>query len=981
METKPRLMPLLPLRGMLVFPGMIINLDVGRERSIHAVEAAMTSDKQILLVSQKEAVTMEPGQKDLFKYGVIAEIKQLLKLPSGALRILVEGLARAKVETIIEAPAVDTYFQANALPMDSVVSGDNEVEALRRMLIETFEQWIIASKKVNSEVLLTFKDQTDPGRVADMIAGYLSINIEEKEQLLEAVDVKERMNKLYTYLCKELEIAGLEKNISQQVRKQIEQNQKEYYLREQMKAINKELGEGDERQAEIDEYKKQMSELDLPAEVVEKINKELDRLYKMPPMMAESAVIRNYIDVLLSLPWGKFTEDNFDLEVAAKVLDKDHYGLEKVKERILEYLAVRALTKQSKGPILCLVGPPGVGKTSLAHSVARAIERKFTRVSLGGVRDEAEIRGHRRTYIGAMPGRIIHGMQTSGCMNPVFLLDEIDKMASDFRGDPASALLEVLDPEQNNTFSDHYIEFPFDLSHVFWIVTANTVETIPPALLDRMEVIQLTSYTEDEKVKIGELHLLPKERQAHGLTAKTLNITETALRHVIREYTREAGVRNLERKIAAICRKTAHRIVTKQVKSAKVTEKNLTKYLGPVIFLESDLTAKAEIGICTGLAWTSVGGELLKVEVLATNGKGGLVLTGQLGDVMKESAQAGYTYIRSRAKELHLDEKFYETTDIHIHLPEGAIPKDGPSAGITMVTAMVSALTKRCIKAGIAMTGEITLSGKVLPVGGIKEKMLAAHRYGVKTILLPEQNMQDLEELPVNVRAAIKFIPVNHMDQVLSKMNKGTWDIIHAQYITSAVRADQYPTPPLIEAAFIGRSNVGKSSLINSLCRRNGLARVSSTPGKTQTINFYGLQAKRTTEGQEERADFYLVDLPGYGFAKTAKTNKDKWSGFISKYLSGSDNLGLVCQLIDIRHKPLDSDIESYHWLLDCGLQVQVILTKADKLSKNAAMAQKALFKRELGLDDSRIMTYSVTQNTMRSELIGRIMTALEGHY
>ena len=551
------------------------------------------------------------------------------------------------------------------------------------------------------------------------------------------------------------------------MRKQIEQNQKEYYLREQMKAINKELGEGDERQAEIDEYKKQMSELDLPAEVVEKINKELDRLYKMPPMMAESAVIRNYIDVLLSLPWGKFTEDNFDLEVAAKVLDKDHYGLEKVKERILEYLAVRALTKQSKGPILCLVGPPGVGKTSLAHSVARAIERKFTRVSLGGVRDEAEIRGHRRTYIGAMPGRIIHGMQTSGCMNPVFLLDEIDKMASDFRGDPASALLEVLDPEQNNTFSDHYIEFPFDLSHVFWIVTANTVETIPPALLDRMEVIQLTSYTEDETVKIGELHLLPKERQAHGLTAKTLNITETALRHVIREYTREAGVRNLERKIAAICRKTAHRIVTKQVKSAKVTEKNLTKYLGPVIFLESDLTAKAEIGICTGLAWTSVGGELLKVEVLATNGKGGLVLTGQLGDVMKESAQAGYTYIRSRAKELHLDEKFYETTDIHIHLPEGAIPKDGPSAGITMVTAMVSALTKHCIKAGIAMTGEITLSGKVLPVGGIKEKMLAAHRYGVKTILLPEQNMQDLEELPVNVRAAIKFIPVNHMDQVL----------------------------------------------------------------------------------------------------------------------------------------------------------------------------------------------------------------------
>ena len=534
-----------------------------------------------------------------------------------------------------------------------------------------------------------------------------------------------------------------------------------------MKAINKELGEGDERQAEIDEYKRQMAELELPAEVVEKINKELDRLYKMPPMMAESAVIRNYIDVLLSLPWGKFTEDNFDLEVAAQVLDKDHYGLEKVKERILEYLAVRALTKQSKGPILCLVGPPGVGKTSLAHSVARAINRKFTRVSLGGVRDEAEIRGHRRTYIGAMPGRIIHGMQTCGCMNPVFLLDEVDKMASDFRGDPASALLEVLDPEQNNTFSDHYIEFPFDLSHVFWIVTANTVETIPPALLDRMEVIQLTSYTEDEKVKIGELHLLPKERQAHGLTSKTLNVTELALRHVIREYTREAGVRNLERKIAAICRKTAHRIVTKQVKSAKVTEKNLTKYLGPVIFLESDLTPKAEIGICTGLAWTSVGGELLKVEVLATNGKGGLVLTGQLGEVMKESAQAGYTYIRSRAKELQLDERFYENTDIHIHLPEGAIPKDGPSAGITMVTSLASSLTGRKVKKALAMTGEITLRGKVLPVGGIREKILAAKRAGIKEIILCRENKKDIDEIKKEYVKGIKFHFVDHIREVL----------------------------------------------------------------------------------------------------------------------------------------------------------------------------------------------------------------------
>jgi len=760
-----KVIPLLPLRGMLVFPGMIINLDVGRDRSIKAVESAMAIDRKILLVTQREAGTIEPNENDLFTYGVIAEIKQLLKLPNGALRILVEGLSRAKIESVRDNK--DIYFEAEVQEVASIIDDNNEVEALKRMLIETFEQWILASKKITSEVLLTFKDQPDPGRIADMIAGYLTIGIDEKESVLEAINVKDRMNLLYSFLCKELEIANIEKNISQQVRKQIEQNQREYYLREQMKAINKELGEGDERQAEVDEYKRAMAELDMPEEVVEKIKKELDRLYKMPPMMAESAVIRSYLDALLSLPWNKFTEDNFDLKLAKKILNADHYGLEKVKKRILEYLAVRALTKQIKGPILCLVGPPGVGKTSLARSIAKAINRKFTRISLGGVRDEAEIRGHRRTYIGAMPGRIIHGMQTCGCSNPVFLLDEVDKMNADFRGDPASALLEVLDPEQNRNFSDHYIEFPFDLSNVFWIVTANTVETIPPALLDRMEVIQLASYTDDEKVKIAELHLIPKERELHGLTEKTISFTQEAIYRTIRDYTREAGVRNLERKIAAICRKAAHRLVTEKTKRVLVNAKTLHNFLGPIIFLESDLTAKSEIGICTGLAWTSIGGELLKVEVAATAGKGGLLLTGQLGDVMKESAQAGYTYIRSRAKELGLDEKFYENTDVHIHLPEGAIPKDGPSAGITMVTAMVSALTGKHVKAGLAMTGEITLSGRVLPVGGIKEKMLAANRYGVKTILLPKLNIQDLEELPKNVRNAITFIPVDHMDEVL----------------------------------------------------------------------------------------------------------------------------------------------------------------------------------------------------------------------
>lgn len=768
MEASGKLMPLLALRGIIVFPGMTVNLDVGRDKSINAVNAAMKLDKKILLVTQRDAETADPKREDLYNFGVVAEIKQLLKLPSGALRILIQGLKRAELTSLIDAPFAETYLEGFAVPVESIEPEENaETEAMRRVLLQSFEKWLVTGKKVTTEVMLNFKNITTAGEITDIIAGYLTISIEEKEELLELAGVKERMHKLHTFLCKELEIAELEKNITQEVRKQIEKNQREYYLREQIKVINKELGEGDERQAEIDEYKKQMEGRELPPEVTDKINKELDRLYKMPPMMAESGVIRNYVETLLSLPWGIYGKDNFDLKHAGKILDKDHYGLEKVKERILEYLAVRALTKSGKGPILCLVGPPGVGKTSLAQSVARAIGRKFTRMSLGGVHDEAEIRGHRRTYIGAMPGRIIHGMQTCGVMNPVFLLDEVDKMSSDFRGDPASALLEVLDPEQNNSFSDHYVEIPFDLSQVFWIVTANTVETIPPALLDRMEVVQLSSYTEDEKVKIAELHLLPKERQNNGLTSKTLTITEEALRQIIRGYTREAGVRNLERKIAAVCRKTAFRIVNGEAKSAKVTAKNLHKYLGKIIYLEDDVSLEAAAGICTGLAWTRVGGELLKVEAVACRGKGHLVLTGQLGDVMKESAQAGYTYIRSRAAELGLDKDFYETTDIHIHLPEGAIPKDGPSAGITMATAMISALTGRKVKKNLAMTGEITLSGRVLPVGGIKEKFLAAHRYGVKTIIMPAKNEQDLEELPENVREQMHFIPVKHMDEVL----------------------------------------------------------------------------------------------------------------------------------------------------------------------------------------------------------------------
>jgi ATP-dependent Lon protease len=743
---------------------MIINLDVGRERSIKAVEAATNSTGKIFLVTQKSAEVADPTVNDLYTHGLVAEIKQLLKLPNGAMRVLVEGLTRAEIVSVEDVTGLN--FMATIKITADINDGSNEIEALKRMLVETFEQWVVASKKINTEVLLTFKDQPDCGRIADMIAGYLSLEIKEKEKVLEAIDVKERLKLLYGYLCKELEIVTIEKNISQQVRKQIEQNQREYYLREQMKAINKELNEGDDRQSEVDEYKAKMKNLKLPEDVVEKLNKELDRLYKMPPMMAESAVIRNYLDVVLALPWNVFTQDNYDLKKAAEILDKDHYGLQKVKERILDFLAVRALTKTNKGPILCLVGPPGVGKTSLARSVARAINRKFTRISLGGVRDEAEIRGHRRTYIGAMPGRLIHGMQMCGSSNPVFLLDEVDKMNADFRGDPASALLEVLDPEQNCNFSDHFIEFPYDMSNVFWIVTANSVETIPAALLDRMEVIQLNSYTDEEKSKIAQLHLLPKERLANGLTSATFSLAPNAIHHIIRDYTRESGVRNLERKIAVCCRKAARKIVEGKAKNVKITTKNIKEYLGPIVFLESDMKARAEVGVCTGLAWTSVGGEVLKVEAVVCEGKGKLTLTGQLGDVMKESAQAGYTYVRSRAKQLGLDPNFNEKVDIHIHVPEGAIPKDGPSAGITMVTAMESALTKRKVKSGVAMTGEITLTGRVLPIGGLKEKVLAANRYRVKTVIIPSQNMQDLEEIPAAVRKAIKFMPVDHMDQV-----------------------------------------------------------------------------------------------------------------------------------------------------------------------------------------------------------------------
>ncbi len=758
--------PLLPLRGLLVFPAMIIHLDVGREKSIKALEAAMVQDRYIMLSTQKEAQTDEPRPQDIYEFGTVVTIKQLLKLPGGTIRVLVEGVHRAKIVEFIDG---ESYMSVSVEEFPEENDKSAEAEALKRMVVEQFEQWVKLGKKIPPDTLLSVLGVEEIGRLADIIAGHLSLSLEDKQLLLDAVDTVDRLNLLCGFLSRELEILEIEKKISQRVRKQVEKNQKEYYLREQMKAINKELGDKDGKAGEVEELRRRMAGLELAEEVKTKLAKEIDRLEKMPGMTAESAVVRTYIDILLELPWSDSSEDNTDIDAAEKILDEDHYGLARVKERIIEHLAVRCLTEEMKGPILCLVGPPGVGKTSIAKSVARAMGRKFTRASLGGVRDEAEIRGHRRTYVGALPGRIIQGMRNCGKKNPVFLLDEVDKMSSDFRGDPGAALLEVLDPEQNNAFSDHYVELPFDLSKVFWIVTANTTHTIPKPLLDRMEMISIPGYTEEEKRQIAIKYLIPKQVKLHGLADGLISISDHALLGIIRDYTREAGVRELERCIAGVCRKAARKLVGKKKRSkVVVTAGNLNAFLGIAKYHNTDKRTAAEAGIATGLAWTSVGGEVLEVETSVIKGKGELFLTGQLGNVMKESARAGYTYIKRRAQELKLADDFYKDLDIHIHLPEGAIPKDGPSAGITMATSMISALTGRKVAADIAMTGEITLRGRVLPVGGIKEKVLAAHRYGVKRVVLPAANKRDLEDLPANVKKRLTFLPVSHMDEVLA---------------------------------------------------------------------------------------------------------------------------------------------------------------------------------------------------------------------
>lgn len=757
-------LPLLPLRGTLVYPTMVLHLDVGREKSIEALEVAMANDKLVFLVAQKAMDEDNPNEQDVYKVGTISEVKQLLKLPNGTIRVLVEGLHRAEIITYDEQK---TYIEATVGVLEEKEEDGLEEKALMRTLLQHFEQYVNLSKKVTHETYLATADISSSSELADTIASHLPLKVKEKQDILKTYEAKERLMKLIAHIQDEKELLHLEKKINQRVKRSMERTQKEYFLREQMKAIQKELGDKDGKGSEVETLREKIVESGMPESTKEVAFKELDRYEKLPANAAESGVIRTYIDWLLQLPWTETTEDILDVKRAEKILDEEHYGLEKVKERVLEYLAVQQLTNSLKGPILCLAGPPGVGKTSLARSIATSLNRNFVRVSLGGVRDESEIRGHRRTYVGAMPGRIIQGMKKAGTINPVFLLDEIDKMSNDFRGDPSSAMLEVLDPEQNHTFSDHYIEETYDLSKVMFVATANNLGSIPAPLRDRMEIIHIAGYTELEKMHIAKNHLLPKQLEAHGLKKGNLQVRDEALLAIVRHHTREAGVRSLERVLASICRKVARIIVTEKRKRITVTEKNLHDFLGKPRFSYGTKEKEDQIGVATGLAYTTVGGDTLAIEVSLSPGKGKLILTGKLGDVMKESAHAAFSYIRSKAEELNIDPQFNEKNDIHIHVPEGAVPKDGPSAGITMATALVSALTGRPVSREVGMTGEITLRGRVLPIGGLKEKSLSAHRAGLKKIIMPYENGKDLEDIPDSVKEDIEFVLVSHLDEVL----------------------------------------------------------------------------------------------------------------------------------------------------------------------------------------------------------------------
>src|SRR6056297_226644 len=765
-EKETKNLPMIPLRGMHIFPGMVIHFDVGREKSINALEESMINDSIIFLTTQKDASTEIPTEEDYYEYGVVCKIKQMLKMPGDSIRVLVEGLNRGKINKILSE---DDYIEVEIENYVEKHEGEvgEKMEAIMRMVKESFESYTSINSKIPDDAIISVNEIEEPHRLSDVIVSYIFLKSNDKQNLLETLDPYERLEKLQVILKQEIEVIKLEETISKRVKKQINELQKEYYLKEQMKAIQKELGEDEDLGDEVEEYLKQIKKAKMHKEAKEKAEKEAKRLLKINQASPEAGVIRTYLDWLIGLPWNKSTKDNKDIKKARNVLEEDHYGLEDVKERILEFLAVRQLNKNMKSPIICLVGPPGVGKTSIAKSIARSLNRKFIRFSLGGIRDEAEIRGHRRTYIGAIPGRIISNISKVKYNNPVFLFDEVDKIAQDFRGDPASALLEVLDPEQNNTFTDHYLETSFDLSKVMFITTANTTSTIPRPLLDRMEVIEISGYTAEEKLNIGKKYLIPKQYKEHGLSEDMVVISDNTLKEVIEKYTRESGVRELERNIGNIIRKAAVKIVEKNKEKVVVNVNSLPKYLGIPKYEYERAYEKDQIGIATGLAWTRVGGETLFIEVNLMNGDGKLQLTGQLGDVMKESAKASLSYVRAHLDKYDIDEKFYKTKDIHVHVPEGAIPKDGPSAGITMATAILSALAKRKVDHSVGMTGEITLRGRVLPIGGLKEKSIASNRAGIKTILIPKRNKKDMNKIPKKVKKDLEIILVDSMDDVI----------------------------------------------------------------------------------------------------------------------------------------------------------------------------------------------------------------------
>ncbi|MCX7229426.1 MAG: endopeptidase La [Burkholderiales bacterium] len=785
-------LPLLPLRDVVVFPHMVIPLFVGRPKSIKALEAAMEVGKSIMLVAQKNASKDDPVASDIYEIGCVSNILQMLKLPDGTVKVLIEGSQRARISSIDDSGA---HFTCELTPIEDGADPGAEVEALRRAILAQFDSYVKLNKKIPPEILTSLNGIDDAGRLADTIAAHLPIKIEQKQHILETLSVGERLEKLLAQIETELDILQVEKRIRGRVKRQMEKSQREYYLNEQVKAIQKELGEGEDG-ADMEEIEKKIKSARMPAEARKKADAELKKLKLMSPMSAEATVVRNYIDVLVGLPWKKKSKVDNDLTKAEAVLDEDHYGLDKVKERILEYLAVQQRVEKVKAPILCLVGPPGVGKTSLGQSIARATNRKFVRMALGGVRDEAEIRGHRRTYIGSMPGKILQSLSKVGVRNPLFLLDEVDKMGMDFRGDPSSALLEVLDPEQNHTFVDHYVEVDYDLSDVMFVATANSLN-IPPALLDRMEVIRLAGYTEDEKVNIAQRYLLPKQQKNNGLKPGELVVSEAAIRDIVRYFTREAGVRSLERELSKICRKVVKTLLLKKdEKKVAVTPKNLDKFLGVRRFSYGIAEKENQVGQVTGLAWTEVGGELLTIEAVAVPGKGKTTFTGKLGDVMQESIKAAMTVVRRRQARLGIKPGFHEKMDIHIHVPEGATPKDGPSAGIAMTLALVSVLTDIPVRADVAMTGEITLRGEVLPIGGLKEKLLAAHRGGIKTVLIPEENVKDLADIPDNVKNKLEIVPVKWIDRVLEVALERPPTPLAEEEVAAAATAAAEPVKP-----------------------------------------------------------------------------------------------------------------------------------------------------------------------------------------